>query len=135
MKAEKSLAPEKALEKVREHFQSWRKTKPYSSCPIPEGLWREAVGLTASHSVHEVSKALGLDYNQLKHRAQRMDPSVEDTGGGADAFIELNFGAVVVSQECVIELEGCDGARMRMSIKGAMDPRLVDLAKSFWSRP
>lgn len=132
MKAEKIQPSTTEIEKAREHFESWRRTKEYSSSPIPEGLWHEAIALAGTHSIYEISKALRLDYNQLKRRVQRSEALVESPTDGARAFVELSLSTA--TPECIIELERADKARMRMSIKGSVAPHLMDLAKAFWSR-
>lgn len=135
MHAQKAQPSKTEIEKAREHFDSWRRTKEYSSSPIPERLWQEAIGLAGVHSICEISKALGLDYNQLKRRVQRSEALVESPAAQTNAFVELSLSATVPQPEYIIELERPDKARMRMSIKGAVDPHLCDLAKTFWSLP
>ena len=55
------------ISEVKVQFKIWRRTRK-SPRPIPEKLWAAAVGLTAKHSISQVSKELVLDYSALKKR-------------------------------------------------------------------
>lgn len=130
----KRVPPQMEIEKIQEHFRAWRETKPYSSSPIPENLWQEAVELAGTHSIHEICKALHLDFNHLKRRVQQSDAVIETPADQGASFVELSLGLPSQSSECLIELERSDGMRMRLNIKGVVDPHLLDLLKAFWSR-
>jgi hypothetical protein len=134
MSVQKISPPESEFETARKHFESWRKTKEYSSTPIPEQLWQEAVRLAGAHSIYQVSKTLGLDYNHLKRRVQRNEGLPQSSENRTDAFVEVSLSAAMPLRECTIELERPDKTRMRLSIKGAVDRNLIDLAKAFWCR-
>lgn len=126
----KRVPPKTQLEKVQEHFSTWRETKPYNSSPIPEKLWQEAIELTGSYSIHEICKALHLDFNHLKRRVQESNAlAPADQGAG---FVELSLAMPSQSCECLIEVERSDGTRL--SIKGAVDSHLLNLLKAFWSQ-
>ncbi len=57
--------PRPRLSDVKEQFKICRRTRK-SPRPIPEKLWQAAVGLTATHSISQISKELVLDYSALK---------------------------------------------------------------------
>jgi hypothetical protein len=48
------------------------------------------------------------------------------------AFIELPSPPVAQTSECVIEFENESGGCMRVHLKGASDPDLGALGRSFW---
>jgi hypothetical protein len=57
--------PGQELKEVKQEFEKWRTTRIRKES-IPEHLWSRAVKLLISHSISEVSKNLGVSYNQLK---------------------------------------------------------------------
>lgn len=133
MKQQAALTTEPTLDEVRRRFETWRKTKEYSSSPIPQPLWDAAIGLARTHSIYEISRSLRLDYNHLKKR-------VDETASRSPApctpqFVEVSFPPIPTESECILEGERADGARMRLSVKGALDPQMVELAKAFWRGP
>lgn len=118
------------LAAARQQFENWRKTHKKGS-RIPEVLWNTAVELVASHSVHEVSKVLRLEYNYLKRRvAQKNSPHPSKDC----RFIELDLSPNQTAPECVIEMQRPDGAQMRVQIKGALDSALLNMVEAFWGR-
>lgn len=128
MRENKALPVKPEMEEVHERLDAWRRAKKYASSPIPASLWDAAVELAKAHSVHEVSRSLHLDYNQLKKRVQAhlsQNPSVP-------RFVELDVSAMSPGSECIVEGERADGARMRLSVRGALDAQMVEIAKAFW---
>ncbi len=121
------------LEAVRNQFKMWRKRRRCRS-PIAEGLWQAAVGLCQEHSIGEVSRTLRLNYRGLKNRVTRARERMPAVGPGRDLnFVRLDLGAPMTPSECLVEMESSNGARMRMSFKGAsrdFDP--VELSQVFW---
>ena len=121
------------LEVVRRQFEAWRKRRGCRG-RIPEALWEAAVGLCREHSFCEVSRSLRLNYNGLKNRT----PKARDMGlvvgkRSALGFVKLDFGAPIVPSECLVEMEAPNGAKMRMTFRGAprdFDP--VELGRVFW---
>jgi hypothetical protein len=121
------------LENIQQQFEIWRKRRRCRS-EIPEALWQSAVELCWEHSVWEVCRTLRLNYAKLKERVQKSrqrDPAVQQ---GLDlGFVRLGFGSSMVPSECLVEMETPDGAKMRMSIRGALrevDP--LELSRAFW---
>ena len=121
------------LEVVRYQFETWRKRRRCRG-RIPEALWQAAADLCREHSICEVSQALRLNYNDLKDRVQRS----RDRGLGVGqrrefGFVKLDLGTPIMPSECLVEMEAPNGAKMRMSFKGAsrdFDP--VELSRAFW---
>lgn len=77
--------------------------------------------LCREHSVCKVSRALGLDYKALRLRCHGSD--------SPRAFVELP--PVWSAGEVIVECD--DGLRrqLRIHCKGTLDPRLVDLLRTF----
>jgi len=136
MRETRNLVPapiKPTLETVHNQFEAWRKRRRCRSA-IPESLWQAAIGLCEEHSICEVSRMLRLNYNALKNRVIRARDRSPTVGRGPDfRFVRLDFGSSMSSSECLVEMEVANGARMRMSFKGAardFDP--VELSRVFW---
>jgi hypothetical protein len=122
-----------SLEVIRNQFEAWRKRRHCRS-GIPEALWQAAADLCREHSVWEVSRALRLNYNDLKRRVHRSRDRGLAVGNRPDlGFVKLDLGAPIAPPECLVEMEAPNGAKMRMSLRGAardFDP--VELSRAFW---
>ena len=133
MKEKSTQAPllSPALEEVRCRFEAWRSRKRIGS-RIPNALWKAAVEQCHSHSILEVSRALRLNYNDLKervHESKKMSLPSED---GCVEFVKLDFEGQSRPPECIIEMEAANGAKLRMHFLGqqkGIDP--VDLTRAF----
>lgn len=75
------------LEKVKEQFEQWRMIRGKSR-KIPDSLWEAAASLYPAHSLHQISRTLGLNHTALK---QRTFVEVSDGSSAREAFIELGF--------------------------------------------
>jgi hypothetical protein len=121
------------LEIVRHQFKTWRKRRRCRG-PIPEALWQAAVELCRDGSIFEVSRALRLNYNDLKDRVQRIRDRGLVLGQGPDVgFVKLDLGTPIMAPECLVEMEAPNGAKMRISFRGGrrdVDP--VELSRAFW---
>ena len=131
MKQPNGLITKPEIEKVLERFEEWRKTRKRGT-KIPEDLWAAAVKLADTYSLTEICQWLKVEFNHLKKRVEHSQAIVQNSS--AD-FVELNLSRIVSGPEYVIEVERPDGARMRISVKGAVDTGLIEAAKTFWSRP
>lgn len=99
---------------------------------IPEPLWNEAAELARKYGVNKVARALRLDYYNLKERRDSTTASKEGKPQRA-GFVEL-VGSISPGNECVIELERCDGGKMRIQMKGVAPADLCDFAEIFWKQ-
>jgi hypothetical protein len=122
-----------ALEAVRNQFETWRKRR-HRRGRIPESLWQAAVEQCRRRSVYAVSRALGLNYNGLKNRVPKVTRRGSSPWGPAElGFVRVDLGSPMTPSECLVEMETSNGARMRMSFKGAareFDP--AELSRVFW---
>jgi hypothetical protein len=122
------------LDVIRKQFEIWRKRRRCRS-PIPEALWQAAVGLCQERSIGEVSRTLRLNYNDLKNRVPKgiQDLSLAVGQRPSLDFVRLDLEGPMRSSECLVEMETPNGAKMRMSFRGAprdFDP--VELSRAFW---
>jgi len=146
MRSRKTQAIPARLEAGRRRFERWRRTRKGHS-RIPEPLWTSAVKLAGAYGLCRTARTLGLDYNALKRRVASARPG--DSPGGktagakaarrktaarepATAFVELAPPQRACLPECIVELEHPRGAKMRIHLKGAEDPDLAALSRSFW---
>jgi hypothetical protein len=90
--------------------------------------------------VEATARALGVDRGRLTHRAgvvstQSECLAVAQAPGPAE-FVELSAGVLCGgAEQTVVQLEGADGERVRIELRGASAVDVVALAKAFWSRP
>jgi hypothetical protein len=121
------------LESVGHQFGAWRKRRRCRG-QIPEALWQAAVELCRDHSIFEVSRALRLNYNDLKDRVQRSRDRGLAIGQGPDlGFVKLDLGTPIMPSECLVEMEAPNGSKMRLSFRGVVrDVDPVELSRAFW---
>ena len=120
------------LEQVCQRFERWRKTRKRCSS-IPDALWAAAVELARQYGVNKAARALGLNYYSLKRRLESgTHAGLYEPKGGA-RFIELVTPLGNSSPECIVELEHRGGTKMKIHLKGKVEPDLVALSGLFWS--
>ena len=121
------------LEEIQEQFETWRKTREKRTA-IPGVLWEAALSLSPQYSLYQISKALRLNYNDLKFRIETLHSSAESSPVIDPAFVELGLKAPMLPAECIVEMEDQNGAKMRMCFKGEAGIDLLELGKVFWSK-
>lgn len=123
---------------------------------IPEELWQEAVQRARVDGCYATAKALRFNYERLKERCVRAadggakDPArsaggegkpvlarSKPRGGGvapaaAGDFIALPLTPRQAPRQCLIEIAGRHGDRMRVEVMGEVD--VVAVCQSFWRR-
>lgn len=120
------------LERTRRRFEQWRRARQGRS-RIPEPLWALAVKAASRYGLNQTSRTLRLDYYTLKKRAETASGRPVSEGEGTTAFVELPSPPPTDSPECLLELEGPGGAKMRVHLKGMPAPDLAALSRVFWS--
>ena len=118
------------LEQLREKLDDWRKIKRYNREPIPKDIWKDATELARKYSVYKVSRALSLNYVNLKGRV--MGPLNKQPKNKKTPFIEL--GPLPSAAEIVIEMENKKGSRLKICLKGRTDFDPMDLARTFYQK-
>jgi len=130
------------LKEVQEQFETWRKTREKRTA-IPDILWEAAVSLTPRYSLYQISKALRLNYNDLKCRLETSQSILPLSSEKAHAFIDLGLKAPMLPAECIVEMENQNGGKMRICFKGdVLDHRygifdrldVLELGKVFWNK-
>ena len=132
MKRRRGAALPARLEKARDRFEAWRKSREKRSA-IPEKLWRLAARLAQEFGVHPVSRALRVNYERLKARVGASAGKARQPRRRRSSFVELPTDPPIFSPPCVVELEKPSGAKMRISLQSLGDADLVTLTSAFLS--
>ena len=120
-----------AIEEVRQRLESWRKIKKNPCEPVPGDIWQAAADLARVHSVNSVSKALHLSYMDLKHHAYGSTKPKEKK---KPTFVEIGPLQPSPFQEATLEIENPKGSKVRISLKGSNDCRIMSLAEIFLNK-
>ena len=124
----KAKAPMPAqVRRVEEQFRRWRGGKDQKD-PIPGRLWQAAARLCDDHSVHRVSRWLGLNHTSLQKRAPERRRAARRA---SPRFVEWRLPAGIVAgapaAEYVVELDG--GSARRVSVRGASAAEVAALVQ------
>jgi hypothetical protein len=128
-KTESNSVPRPTLEEVSNRFETWRRGKKPRS-RIPKCLWKAAVEVCAEHRVFRVSKALGLNYNDLKRRVVGAGQTEKMPSPAKADFVELSMGLRTQPVLCSVEIESEAYGKLKMSFSRDFDP--VELARVFF---
>ncbi len=118
--------PGATIEQVRARFEQWRNSRPRTT-RIPRELWAAAIELARRDGVNRTAQALHLDGGKLKRLLVTSDPGVATPQPN---FVEWIAAQAASVGECVVELEGPHGRKMRIQMKGAKMPELVELSRA-----
>lgn len=115
------------LEATRERFEKWRSERPSRACQIPTELWAAAARCARQLGYYRTAQVLGLDSGKLKRQAEALGKRPRKSVPG---FVELVAPGRALA-ECVVELENRSGGKLRIELRGAAVPDLIDLARRF----
>ena len=119
------------LSAVAQRFAQWRKQSGGRGSRIPADLWNEAARVARVVGVYATSRALRLNYEELKTRVGAGEPQAASSKAEA-GFVELQMGSPVVAGT-VVELVNPRGGQMRIHLSGTRTTDLVCLVQAFWS--
>ncbi len=122
------------LERAKQLFSGWRKTKRGRE-RIPDNLWSAAADLfhTWGLGINKIAHSLRLNYTALKikiHETPSVDVKAIDNTESTPTFIEVEP-PPHISSDCVIEMEKQSGVKMRMCFRGRADPAVISLGRYF----
>ena len=124
---------EEALTHLAQHFAQWRQSRRTPRGRIPQGLWAQAVALTATLSVTRVARPLGLTPHALKRRRAALNGTTTPTPSlQTPHFVEVAPAWRPPTTE--VEIQRPDGSRLRITYGGA-SPTLVPLLQTFLASP
>jgi hypothetical protein len=109
-------------------FAQWRRKRTTRS--IPKQLWSLATRLGAQHGVSRTSRALGVQYYDLKKRVEAAGTS-PSAKGATPAFVEFLTSPSPSPAEYVVEFENASGAKMRIQTMGGRTPDVAALSRLF----
>lgn len=121
------------LERVGAELQAWRERRRKGD-RIPDEVWRQAGRAVHQYGLNPVSRALCLNYYQLKRWAGKVDgpglrkdrPVFVEVEGAVGKGGMACLGEDTDRQACVVELEKGNGAWMRICVR---DTVAVDWSK------
>ena len=95
---------------------------------LPESFWQSAVDLAKRFGVFRTAQPLRLDYTRLKQRLNRTLPPQKSL---PTAFVELVRPHPAEKDECVIEFESAQGAKMRVQWRSSVPPDWSSLLRAW----
>jgi hypothetical protein len=140
----KSPVVHPAIEKTRQQFELWRRTRRRGSprSPIPEKLWALAVRLAEAHGINPTALALRLNYTALKQRVNAADSAIHrhrsqtsssetSRPSRSATFVEITP-SVASFSICTLELENAQGAKLKIQLPRLETADLLALSRSLW---
>ena len=125
MKSEKNPESQARMQAVSALFDQWRSTRKKRD-RIPESLWEEAADLSPSYSTCQISKALRLDFKELKRRIR--DRSSRAT---TSEFVELKVERLFSTGTCIMEVRSPAGFELKIQADAALPPQCMQLLSCF----
>lgn len=118
----------KTIDELRRQFDTWRKTRrPHT--PIPPELWDRAAELAIEQGLWKTARALSLDYNALKKRANAR--SASPSTSPVTQFVEFLSPLSGQIAECSLEVESTRGSRLRVEMKNVAASGLASIIREF----
>jgi hypothetical protein len=97
-------------------------------------LWVAAVELARHAGVNQTARLLHLDGGKLNRQLVAADAG-ESASMGPATFVKLVASRPIYSWECIIEMEPPRGGKMRIELKGASMPEVVELSRALLTLP
>jgi hypothetical protein len=132
----KTRLPDARIEPLRQQIEHWRRMRAKRS-PMPEPLWRAAVGLAREHGVYAAAQALRLSYDSLRKRteAARDARRVHGESRPQATFVELPpvlLSAAASPSGPMVEVVGPSGQRLIVRLRSG-DLDVAELIRACWS--
>jgi hypothetical protein len=136
----KTRLPENRVEPIRRQIEHWRQKRVKRS-PMPEPLWRAAVGLAREHGVYATAQALQLSYDSLRRRAEGVGVARRMRGDRGPVheppatFVELPPALSIAPagpSGLVVEMVGPSGQRLTVRLRGG-ELDVAELIRACWS--
>jgi hypothetical protein len=133
----KTRLPSTRVEPVRQQIEHWRQTRAKRS-PMPEPLWRAAVGLAREHGVYAAAQALRLSYDSLRKRAEAPGDARrarKESHQPPATFVELPpalLSAAAAPSGPIVQIVGPSGQRLTVRLRSG-DLDVAELIRACWS--
>ena len=137
MGRKKTRLPDVRIEPLRQQIEHWRQMRAKRS-PMPEPLWRAAVGLAREHGVYAAAHALRLSYDSLRKRAEAAEDARRVRGESRQpqaTFVELPpalVSAAAGPSGPIVEVVGPSGQRLTVRLRSG-DLDMAELIRACWS--
>lgn len=118
--------PESILQ-LQQQLDQWRSGQK-GRAKLPESFWQSAADLAKRFGVFRTAQPLRLDYTRLKQRLNRTLPPQRSL---PTAFVELVRPHPPEKDECVIEFESAQGAKMRVQWRSNLPPDWSSLLRAW----
>ena len=128
MKPEKNSESQEKMLAASVLFNQWRSTRKKRD-RIPEGLWEAAADLSPSYSTCQISKALRLDFKELKRRIRDRSSTKAPSG-----FVELKVERLFSTGQLVMEVRSPAGFELKIQTDAALPPQCTQLLSCFLDR-
>jgi hypothetical protein len=128
MKPEKNPESQEKMLAASVLFNQWRSTRKKRD-RIPEGLWEAAANLSPSYSTCQISKALRLDFKELKRRIRDRSSTKAPSG-----FVELKVERLFSTGQFVMEVRSPAGFELKIQTDAALPPQCTQLLSCFLDR-
>jgi hypothetical protein len=128
------------VEQLRQQIEHWRQMRAKRS-PMPELLWRAAVGLAREHGVYAAAQALRLSYDSLRRRAEaagvarRVRRDRRASHQPRATFVELPPALTATAADPggpIVEVVGPSGQRLTVRLRGG-ELDVAELIRACWS--
>lgn len=125
-------AIELATAELNRRLKDWRRHHQ-APTPLPDDLWEDAVEVAGVHGVYQTSRALGLNYANLKRRVEGVRDAVKPPLAlpPGPTFVELLAPMPAVVGECALEVASGRGGRMRIEMRNVPVSGLVTILREF----
>jgi hypothetical protein len=121
----KNRQPDTLIDPLRQQIEHWRQMRAKRS-PMPEPLWRAAVGLAREQGVYAAAQALRLSYDSLRRRteaagvARRVSRDSRPGRQPSATFVELPPTLTVAApgpSGPIVEVVGPGGQRLTVRLR------------------
>jgi hypothetical protein len=121
------------LQAVTDAFARWRAEKK-SGEKIPQALWQAAVSLHPRHTVYQISRALHLDFVDLRDRVSASGKNGRGKSQGSPQFVQLPMTMSGGRADCRVKVSGRGKVRIAIKLEGAGPQAVIELLRELWQR-
>ena len=127
-----SRSIEQAASGLSRRLSEWRR-RYQAPTPLPDEIWDEAVEVAIRHGVYQTSRALGLNYANLKKRVAVAQGTMASTPAlpPGPTVVELLAPLPTLIGECSLELTSRQGARVRVEMRNVPVSGLASILREF----